>query len=77
MFEGSPAVGREVGTLDVVFVDAGWEFHLPRDQCIMRERPASEGRSRMEHRLRSTALCRLRSATAALGVSVRENRRRG
>jgi hypothetical protein len=29
-----------------------------RSQCIMRERPASEGRSRMRRCLRSAALCR-------------------
>ncbi len=28
-----------------------------RRQCIMKERPASEGRSRMRRRLRSAALC--------------------
>ncbi len=39
-------------------VDVNRVYTHHQDQCILKERPASGGRSWMWHRLRSTGLCK-------------------
>jgi hypothetical protein len=41
-----------------ISLQEGRRQHSETGQCIMKERPASEGRGRMWRRLRCAALCR-------------------